>query len=179
MQKQPAEAFCISRSLALCLVYGPGPSSHSWPPICIYRPWPANFIYQCWPQLYLPALAPNLCLLALAPNLYLPTLAPNLHLPALALNLYLPALAYNFMTSPRPKFVYTSIVYQCCISIYGSGLGFVLPVWICIYLIIGSSSSGSSNNSSSNFVGINNTNICMSVLLNYGKQTEACTHTGS
>ena len=151
MQKQPAEAFCISRSLALCLVYGPGPSSHSWPPICIYRPWPANFIYQCWPQL---------------------------HLPALALNLYLPALAYNFITSPGPKFVYTSIIYQCCISIYGSGLGFVLPVWICIYLIIGSSSSGSSNNSSSNFVGINNTNICMSVLLNYGKQTEACTHTG-
>ena len=159
MQRQPAEAFCISRPLALCLVSGP--SSHSWPPICIYRPWPANFIYQRWLQLYLLALA------------------PNLHLPTLALNLYLLALAYNFITSPEQKFVYTSIIYQCCISIYGSGLGFVLPVWICIYLIIGSSSSsGSSNDSSSNFVGINNTNICMSVLLNYGKQTEACTHTG-
>ena len=39
-------------------------------------------------------------------------------------------------------------------------------VLICIYLIIGSGSSGSSNSSSSNFFGINNTNICMPVLVN-------------
>ena len=38
--------------------------------------------------------------------------------------------------------------------------------WICIYLIIGSSRSGSCNSSSSNFFGIDNTIICMLILLN-------------
>ena len=50
---------------------------------------------------------------------------------------------------------------------------------ICIYLIIGSSSSGSCNSSnSSNLFRINNTNICMPILENQGKQTEVCTHAG-
>ena len=74
------------------------------------------------------------------PNLYLPALASGLCLPALALNLYLPALVYNFITSPGSEF--------------------------CIYLIIGSSSNGSCNSSNSNFFGIDNTNICMPILVN-------------
>ena len=85
------------------------------------------------------------------PQLCLPALAANLCLPALVPNSYLPALAYNFITSPGPEFAHTNLVSSICICIYGPGLRFVLPVrsLVCIYLIIGSSSSGSSNSSSS------------------------------
>ena len=38
--------------------------------------------------------------------------------------------------------------------------------WICIYFIIGSSSSGSYNSSSNNFFVIEKTNICMLILVN-------------
>ena len=122
-----------------------------------------------------PNLAPNLCLPALAPDFYLPVLAPNLYLPVLAPNLYSPVLAYDFITSLRPGFTYTSLVSSIYICITGPG-----PEFAFTFLIIGSStsSSGSTNSSSSNFFGTNNTIICMPILINQGKQTEACTHTG-
>ena len=59
--------------------------------------------------------------------------------------------------SPQYVFVFTALAYD----IY-----YRSRAWICIYLIIGSSSSGSCNNSSSNFFGIDNTDICMSILVN-------------
>ena len=154
MQKQSAEAFCISRPLALCF----------------YLPALASIVFT--------SPGPQFVFTGPGPQFVFTDSDPQFAFTSPGSQFFPPALAYNFITSPGPKFLYTSIIYQCCISIYGSGLGFVLPVWICIYLIIGSSSSGSSNNSSSNFVGINNTNICMSVLLNYGKRTEARAHTG-
>ena len=100
--------------------------------------------------------------------------------PVLAPNLYLPALAYNFITSPGPEFAHTNLVSSICICIKALAydLYYRSGAWICIYLIIGSSSSGSSNSSSSNLFGINNTNICMPILINQGKQTEACAQTG-
>ena len=114
------------------------------------RHWP-------WP----PAPATNLYLLALPPNFYFLALAPicihqpwlriciyghwpTMLLPVRGLSLHVPTLTPQFV------FVFTALVYDLY---YRSG------TWICIYLIIGSSSSGSSNYSSSNFFGTNNINI--------------------
>ena len=90
--------------------------------------------------------------LALAHNLYLPALVPNLYLPALAPNLYLPALANSFVPF-RSLTLAHDLYYR-----YGA--------WICIYFIIGSSSSGSSSGSRSNFFGIDNTNVSMPISVN-------------
>ena len=102
--------------------------------------------------------------------------------------------------SPGPKFVFTGpslqYYYQsraCVLHIATLSTQFVFVftalaydlnyqsgAWICIYLIIGSSSSSSgscNSSSSSNFFGIDNTNICMPILVDQGKQTEVCTHT--
>ena len=137
-----------------------------------------------WP----PALATNLCLPALAPNLYLPTPGPQfvftapwpsfciyrpwpiicIYRPWLPICIYRPwptillpvrGLSWHIPTlSPWFVFVFTVLAYD---------LYYRSVAWICIYLIIGSSSSGSSNsNSSSNFFAINNTNICMPILVN-------------
>ena len=117
-------------------------------------------------------------ILALALNLYLPYLAPNLYLPALVPNLYLPVLVYNFITSPGPEFcIYQPCLFQLFVfTALAHDLYYHSGACICIYLIIGSSISGSCNSSSSNFFGIYN--ICMSILVNLGIQTEVCTHTG-
>ena len=108
-----------------------------------------------------PGPGPNLYLTALAPNLYLPTLAPNLYLPALALNFYIPALV-----SPEPRLAYTNLVPSICIYCPWPTV-FINVLWICIYLLIYSSSSGSSIiSNSSNFLGLHNTNISMPILVN-------------
>ena len=88
---------------------------------------------------------------------------PTILLLVRALSLHIPTL------SPQFVFVFTVLTYDLY---YRSG------AWICIYIIIGSSSSGSRNSISSDFFGTSNTNICMLILVNQGKQTEACTHTG-
>ena len=112
---------------------------------------------SAWP----PALAPNLCLPALAPNLYLMTLTPNLYLQALAPNFYLPALV-----SPEHGLAYTNLVPPICIYWPWPTI-FITVLWFCIYLLIYSSSSGSSNiSNSSNFLGLDNTNISMPILVN-------------
>ena len=76
---------------------------------------------------------------------------------------------------PGPQFVFTGPGPQLAFAIPGPQFIFTGPglqfyyqsgAWLCIYLIMGSSSSGSSNSSSSNFFGINSTNICMSILVN-------------
>ena len=135
-------------------------SSHWWRVFVFLGPRPF-----AWPPALV--LATNLYLPVLVPNFYLPVLTPNSDLPALAPSLYLPALSYNFIIpvrgltlhiptlSPQLAFVFTALAYDLH---YRSGN------WICIYLITGSSSSGSSN-SSSNFFEINNTNICMLILV--------------
>ena len=108
-----------------------------------------------------PALAPNLCLQALVPNLYLTTLAPNLYLPALAPNFYLPALV-----SPKPGLADTNLVPSICIYWPWPTI-FNIVLWICIYLLIYSSSSGRSIiSNSSTFLGLHNTNISMPILVN-------------
>ena len=98
---------------------------------------------------------PGLCIFwppALAPDLYLPALAPDLYLLTLAPNLYLPALANNFI--PFQSLTLAHDLY------------YRYEAWICIYLIIGSSSSGSSNGSRNNFFGIDNTNVIMPISVN-------------
>ena len=122
------------------------------------------------PNLYFPALALNLCLPALVPNLYLTALAPNLYLTTLAPNLYLPALAPNFylptLVSPKPGLADTNLVPPICIYWPWPTI-FITVLWICIYLLIYSSSSGSSIiSNSSNFLGLHNTNISMPILVN-------------
>ena len=102
-----------------------------------------------WP----PALTPNLYLTALAPNLYLPALAPNFYLPALV--------------SPKPGLADTNLVPRICIYWPWPTI-FITMLWICIYLLVYSSSSGSSIiiSNSSNFLGLHNTNISMPILVN-------------
>ena len=112
-------------------------------------------------HLYLPVLTPNLYLTALAANLYLPTLAPNLYLPTLAPNFYLRALV-----NPEPGLAYTNLISQICIY-WPCPTIFITMLWICIYLLIYSGSSGYSNiSNSSNFLGLENTNISMPILVN-------------
>ena len=135
--------------LALCLVSIPVPG-------------PQPRFLALDPNLYLPALALNLHLQALGPKFLftrpglqfiLPVRNLSLHLPTFFPNLYLMAMAYD-------------LYYQYC------------SAWICIYVVIGSSSIGSSNISSvSNFFGLDNTNISMPILVNYGKQFIVCTYT--
>ena len=128
-------------------VPAPGPSFGS-------RPWVR-------PPVLTPTLASNLYLPVLVPDLYLLDLAPNLRLPILAPNLYLPTLVFNIITGLEPEFC----IYRACLL----NLCLYLRRWptIDIYLLIGSSSSGSFNSSSSsNFFGIDNTNICMPILVN-------------
>ena len=108
-----------------------------------------------------PRPGPNLYLTALAPNLYLPTLAPNLYLPTLAPNFYLRALV-----NPEPGLAYTNLISQICIY-WPCPTIFITMLWICIYLLIYSGSSGYSNiSNSSNFLGLENTNISMPILVN-------------
>ena len=139
-----------------------------------------------WPPVPAPTLDPNLYLPALAPNLYLPALAliciyqslppiciywswpliciykpwlpiciyrswPTILLPVRSLSLHIPTL------SPQFVFAFTALAY----NLYYQSRS---------YLIVGTSSSGSSNSSSSCFFGINNTNICMSILVNQGNK---------
>ena len=141
----------------------------------VFVPAPGPFFgSQPWlrPPVLTPTLASNLYLPVLVPDLYLLDLAPNLRLPILAPKLYLPTLVFNIITGLAPEFC----IYRACLL----NLCLYLRRWptIDIYLLIGSSSSGSFNSSSSsNFFGIDNTNICMPILVDQGKQTEVCTHT--
>ena len=131
-----------------------------WPPICIYRPWHPICIYGTWPPICIKRPWPPICI-------YRPWLPicicrpwPTILLPFRSLSLHIPTL------SPQFIFVFTALAYDLY---YRSG------AWICIYLIIGSS-SGRSNSSSGNFFGKNNsTNICVPILVNYEKQNEAFT----
>ena len=130
-------------------------SHQSWPPICIYRPWPPICIYSC---------CPTICF-------YLPWPQTCIYRPQSKILLPIQGLS----------FVYTNFVYLIYVYIYRSGLRFVLPVWgmnLHSPFIGSGSSSGSFNSSSNNFFEIDNTNICMPTLVNQGKQTEVCTHTG-
>ena len=103
---------------------GPFPRPRPWPPFCVCRPWPPIFIY--WPRppicIYRPCLA--ICIYRHWPTILLPARGLSLHIPTF---------------SPEYVFVFTAMVYD---MYYWSG------AWICIYLIIGSSSSGRSNSSS-------------------------------
>ena len=94
------------------------------------------------------------------PPVLTPTLASNLYLPVLVPDLYLLDLVFNIITGLEPEFC----IYRACLL----NLCLYLRPWptIDIYLLIGSSSSGSFNSSSSNFFGIDNTNICMPILVN-------------
>ena len=136
-----------------------------------------------------PALVYNLYLLALATNLYLLALAPNLYLPTLApIYIYRSCPRFVF-TGPGPKFVFTgpsllycyqpgawvlhiptlSTQFVCVFTALVYDLYYRPGAWICLYVIIGISTYliiGSCNSSSSNFFGIDNTNICMLILVN-------------
>ena len=133
---------CISRPPTLCLAPGPGSGHRLWPPICIYRLWPPICIYRPWPPICI-------CHPWLPICIYRPW--PRILLPARGLSLH------RATFSPQFVFVFTALAHD---------LYYRFGTWICIYLIIGGSTSGSSNSSSSNFFGINNTNICMPSLAN-------------
>ena len=126
---------------------------------------PAKFRYQivftCQLRVFVfPDTRPSICICRPWPpvciyQLWLPIYnyppRPKTLLPVRGLSLHIPTLSSQFV------FVFTALAYDLY---YQSG------AWICIYLIIGSSSSSGSSNSSSNFVGINSTNICMTILVN-------------
>ena len=169
---------CISQHPALCLALGPGPLPRSWSPnlsfrlqssICAYRPWHPICIYRLWPPIYIYRSWPPICIYRLWPPIfiyrpYLPIFIyrawlpiciyrswPTILLPVRGLSLHIPTLCPQFVV------VFTVLAYD---------LYYRFGAWICIYLIIGSSSSGSSNSSSSNFFGTTNTNIFIPVLVN-------------
>ena len=151
---------CISRPPALCLALGPGPLPRSWSPnlsfrlqssICAYRPWHPICIYRLWPPIfiyrsYLPIFIYRawlpICIYRSWPTILLSVRGLSLHISTLC---------------PQFVVVFTVLAYD---------LYYRFGAWICIYLIIGSSSSGSSNSSSSNFFGTTNTNIFIPVLVN-------------
>ena len=116
------------------------------------RPWscPSALV----PNLYLPVLVPN-CIYRPWPPISIYQPWPTILVPVRGLTLHIPTLSHQFV------FVFTSLAHDL---LYRSG------AWICIYRINGSSSIGSSNSSSSNFFGIDNTNIIISILVNQGKQ---------
>ena len=68
----------------------------------------------------------------------------NLYLPAPAPNLYLPTLTNNYITSPGPDFAYTlSPLFVFVFTALTHNLYYRSGACICVYLIIGSSSSAS------------------------------------
>ena len=116
-------------------------------PLLHPRPWP-------WPPV------PKLTLLVLVPIFVFTGLGPQFLFtgPSLQFLVLVQGLSLNISTL-SPKFIFTV-----------PGLQFMLPVRI--YLIIGIGNSGSSNiSSSSNFFGIDNSNISMSIIEKQGKQT--------
>ena len=124
---------------------GPLLGLRSWPslPVFIYRFWPLICIYRIWLPICISRPRLPICIYRLWPTILLPAHGLSLHIPTLSLQfifIYITALAYDLY--------------------YRSG------AWICIYFIIGSSSSGSYNSSSNNFFVIENTNICMPILVN-------------
>ena len=128
-----------------CLYFpapGPGPDPLPCPPICVYRLWHPVCIYRPRPPIRIYRLWLPMCIYRPWPTILLPVRGLSLHIPIL---------------SPQFVFVFTTLDYNLY---YQSG------VRLCIYFIMGSSSSSSSNSSRSNFFGINSTNICMSILVN-------------
>ena len=126
-----------------CLYFpapSPGPDPLPCPPICVYRLWHPVCIYRPRPPIRIYRLWLPMCIYRPWPTILLPVRGLSLHIPTWC-----------------PQFVFTTLAYDLY---YRSG------AWICIYLIIGSSSSGSSNSSSSNFFGTNNANICVPILVN-------------
>ena len=80
-------------------------------------------------------------------------------------------------TGPGSKFLFTRLGqseawacrYQSCppnLYLLALAYDFITVLWICIYLLIYSSSSGSSIISNGNFLGLHNTNISMPILVN-------------
>ena len=143
----------------------PGAAPQLWPtiwpdpPISIYWPWPAICIQCPCPQ----------SLPVLAAKLYFWIFDPNLCLLVLALRFYLSDLIYNFISRSGPGIcIYQLCFFNLCLYLRRWSMICINRTcsWISIYLTIGSSSSGSCNSSSNNFFGIDNTNICMSILVN-------------
>ena len=144
----------------LALSPGPGPLTRSWSPnlsfrlqssICAYRPWHPICIYRLWPPIYIyRSYLPIFIYRAWLP-ICIYRSWPTILLSVRGLSLHISTLCPQFVV------VFTVLAYD---------LYYRFGAWICIYLIIGSSSSGSSNSSSSNFFGTTNTNIFIPVLVN-------------
>ena len=119
-----------------------GPRPSPWPLICIYRPWPPICVYRSWPPICIYRPWPPICIW----------------------HPWLPICIYR-LWSIRSLGLYNLVPPIC---IYWSLPTIIITVlWICIYLLFYSSSSGSNNIShSSNFLGLDNTNITMAVLVN-------------
>ena len=158
---------CISQHPALCLALGPGPLPRSWPspPVLVSQfefpvsspqfvlngpgpqfvftgSGPPIFIYRPYSPIFIYRAWLPICIYRSWPTILLPVRGLKLHIPTLC---------------PQFVVVFTVLAYD---------LYYRFGAWICIYLIIGSSSSGSSNSSSSNFFGTTNTNIFIPVLVN-------------
>ena len=112
---------------------------------CLYLPIPDPFLSpRPWPW-------PPICIYRAWHSICIYRHWPTILLPVRGLSLDILTLF------PQFAFVFRALSYNLY---YRSG------AWICIYFIIGSSSSSGSSYSGSNFLGINSTNICMPILVN-------------
>ena len=110
---------------------------------CLYLPVPGPLLgHRPWPPICICRAWHPICIYRHWPTILLPVRGLSLDIPTLF---------------PQFAFVFTALSYNLY---YRSG------AWICIYFIIGSSSSSGSSYSGSNFLGINSTNICMTILVN-------------
>ena len=126
----------------------PGPQSSAWPPALVSppppRPLPPICVYRPCPPICIYRPWPQICIYRLWPQIFIyqpwSVRSLGLHIPTLP-----------------PQFLFT-----------GPGLRFLLPCSeFAFNLLIYSSSNGSSNiSNSSNFLGLDNTNIRMPILVN-------------
>ena len=168
MRRHSIAGICISQPPVLCLTLGTGPQFVAVLAVlhlCLLRYFPCtNLVDRAdnyYTSLVFTGPDPQFVFNGPGRQLYLPTLAPNLYLPTLAPNFYLRALV-----NPEPGLAYTNLIPQICIY-WPCPTIFITMLWICIYLLIYSGSSGYSNiSNSSNFLGLENTNISMPILVN-------------
>ena len=142
------KGICISRPPALCLAPAPGPG-HQF----LFTGPGLQFVFTGpGPQFVFTGPGPKFVFTGPGPQFVFTGPGPNFYLPALF--------------SSKPGLADTNLVPPICIYWPWPTI-FITVLWICIYLLIYSSSSGSSNiNNSSNFLGLDNTHISMPILVN-------------
>ena len=139
---------CISQPPALCLALGPG---HA--PQFVFTGPDSQFVFTGpGPQFVFNGLGPQFVFTDPGPKFVFTGPGPNFYTPVLV--------------SSGPGLAFTNLDPPICIYWPWPTI-FITLLWICTYPLIYSSSSGSSNiSNSSNFLGLDITNISMSILVN-------------